>query len=124
MTHELSLKEIKKEWHGSLKAYVIGFSASIFLTILSFLLVITKLFSGRLLIYALVLLALTQAILQLRFFLHVGQEAKPRWESLVFYFMVLVLFIIAIGSLWVMNDLNDRVMGDMSAEMNKGMSHD
>lgn len=117
MTHELSLKEIKKEWHGSLKAYVIGFSASIVLTAVSFLLVITKLFSGRLLIYALVFLALVQAIIQLRFFLHVGQEAKPRWETLVFYFMVLVLFIIALGSLWVMNDLNDRVMGDMNMEM-------
>ena len=31
-----------------------------------------------------VALALLQAIVQLLFFLHVGQEAKPRWETLVF----------------------------------------
>lgn len=34
--------------------------------------------------------------------------------------MVLVLLIIAIGSLWIMNDLNDRVMSGMT----EAMSHD
>jgi cytochrome o ubiquinol oxidase operon protein cyoD len=29
--------------------------------------------------------------------MHLGQEAKPRWESVVFYFMVLVLLIVALG---------------------------
>ena len=61
----------------------------------------------------LVSLAFVQAIAQLLFFLHVGQEAHPRWETLIFCFMVLVLLIIAIGSLWIMHDLNDRVMSDM-----------
>lgn len=117
MSHELSLKEIKKEWHGTLKAYVIGFVASLLLTAASFLIVMTRLFSGRILIYTIVSFALIQAIVQLRFFLHVGQEAKPRWESLVFYFMVMVLLIIAIGSLWIMNDLDDRVMSNMPMEM-------
>ena len=28
MSEELSLKEIQKEWHGTLKSYVIGFIAS------------------------------------------------------------------------------------------------
>lgn len=120
MSHELSLTEIKKEWHGSLKAYVIGFFVSLILTLISFSLVITKTLSGYHLIYTIVGLALVQAIVQLLFFLHVGQEAKPRWETLVFYFMVLVLFIIAIGTLWIMSDLNDRVM----SEMTKEMSHD
>lgn len=65
---------------------------------------------GQPLIYTVIALALVQAIVQLLFFLHVGQEAKPRWETVVFYFMVVILFIIAAGSLWIMNDLNDRVM--------------
>ena len=49
-----------------------------------------------------------------------GQEAKPRWETLIFCFMVLILLIIVIGSLWIMNDLNERVMPEMTREM----SHD
>lgn len=113
MSSELSLIEIKKEWHGTLQAYVIGFISSLFLTIASFLLVITKVLTGRALVYTIVALALIQAIFQLLFFLHVGQEAKPRWETLVFYFMLLVLLIISVGSLWIMNDLNDRVMSHM-----------
>lgn len=115
---ELSLSEIQKEYHGTWKAYYIGFIASLFLTALSFSLAITGLFSGHVLIYTLIFLALVQAVVQLRFFLHLGQEPKPRWETMIFYFMVLVLLIIALGSLWIMHDLNDRVMSQME------MTHD
>lgn len=117
MSTDLSLKEIQKEWHGTLKSYVMGFILSILLTAVSFSLVVFKLISGSSLVYAVIALALVQAIIQLLFFLHVGQEAKPRWESIGFYFMVLVLFIIAGGSLWIMSDLNDRVMSNMTEEM-------
>lgn len=120
MTTDLSLKETQKEWHGTLKSYVIGFSASLLLTAISFSLVITKLFPEHILIYTILGLAIVQAIVQLLFFLHVGQEPKPRWETLVFYFMVLVLFIIVVGSLWIMYDLHQRVM----PAMNKEMVHD
>ncbi len=79
-------------------------------------LVITQVLSGPIFLFAIVGLALVQAIFQLLFFLHLGQEAKPRWEMLVFYFMLLVLFIVVIGSLWIMNDLNNRVMPEMAME--------
>ena len=120
MSSELSLNEIKKEWHGTLKSYVIGFVVSVALTILSFYLVISETMTGHNLIYTIMGLALVQAIVQLHFFLHVGQEDKPRWETLVFYFMVLVLLIVAVGSLWIMYDLNERVMMNMTKEK----SHD
>lgn len=120
MSGDLSLKEIKKEWHGTLKSYRAGFAASFILTVTSFLLVITKALSGMTLVYTIVALALVQAAFQLRFFLHVGQEAKPKWETLVFVFMLTILIIIVFGSLWIMSDLNMRVMSDMTKEM----SHD
>lgn len=116
MHDDLSLKEIQKEWHGTTRSYVIGFIASLLLTVLSFSLVVFGVISGWLLIHTLIILALVQAIVQLLFFLHVGQEAKPRWETLVFYFMVLILVIVALGSLWIMYDLNDRVMAHMTME--------
>ncbi len=116
MSDHLSLKETMKEWHGTVRAYLIGFSASLVLTGSAFFIVIAKLLSGPILVYTLVGLALVQAIIQLLFFLHVGQEAKPRWETVVFGFMVMVLLILALGSLWIMNDLNDRVMSNMRME--------
>lgn len=120
MTHELSLNEIKKEWHGTLKGYLIGFAACLLLTGVSFLLVITKTMSGQTLIHTIVALALVQAVVQLVLFLHVGQEPAPRWETLVFSFMLMVLLILAGGSLWIMHDLNERVMPNMQMEI----SHD
>lgn len=119
---ELGLRQMKKEWHGSFKAYAIGFIASLVLTSVSFLLVITETFTGTTLVHTLIALALLQAFFQLMFFLHVGQEAKPRWETLIFCLMFLILLIIVIGSLWIMHDLNNRTMPDM-AEL-KEMSHD
>lgn len=110
MHHDLSIKEIQKEWHGTLKSYVIGFVLSLGLTILSFSLVWSQLIAGSFLAYTIIGLAIVQAAIQLLFFLHVGQEAKPKWETLIFYFMVLVLVIVVIGSLWIMFDLNERVM--------------
>lgn len=113
MSHELSLREIKKEWHGSYRGYFIGFLASFILTLISFSLVITRALEGSALIYTIVCLAIIQGIVQLIFFLHVGQEPKPRWESLIFYFMVLILVIVVAGSLWIMFDLNSRMGMEM-----------
>lgn len=124
--HELSLKEIQKKWHGSLKAYIIGFVVCLVLTSISFALVTENLLSGKTLVYTLVGLALVQAIVQLLCFLHVGQEEKPKWETLIFGFMVVILVIIVAGSLWVMNDLNERMMPEMdhSKMDNMEMNHD
>lgn len=114
MHGEPSLNELQKKWHGTLKAYLIGFSASIILTLLAYFLVKEKMLSREILIYTVITLGLIQGYIQVVFFLHVGKEEKPRWEMLMFFFMILVLLIIVIGTLWIMYDLNNRVMLDMT----------
>ncbi len=47
MSTDLSLKEIQKEYHGTLRSYLIGFIASLLLTTASFSIVITRLLSGQ-----------------------------------------------------------------------------
>jgi cytochrome o ubiquinol oxidase operon protein cyoD len=113
MDHELSLQQIKKEWHGTLKAYLTGFTICILLTSTSFFLAIAKPFERHYVVLSILGLALIQAASQLRFFLHLGQEPKPRWESIIFYFVMLILVIVVGGSLWIMNDLNARMMMEM-----------
>lgn len=120
MHFDLTLKQIKKEYHGSFRSYVIGFFTSLFLTCLSFLAVIYEIFPPMYLIHTIVGLAILQAAVQLIFFLHLGQEASPRWETMIFLFMVLILLIIALGSLWIMYDLEERTMR-MNMNMNKQM---
>jgi cytochrome o ubiquinol oxidase operon protein cyoD len=113
MSQDLSLKEIQKKWHGTKTAYAMGCVFSLLLTAASFFLVFTKALSKSYLIYTVVALAFTQAVIQLLYFLHLGKEEKPQWESIVFYFMVTILLILVLGSLWIMYDLNQRVMPGM-----------
>lgn len=115
MSVELGLKEDKHLWHGSIRSYAIGFTASIILTSISFLLVAFEIFSPQVLLHTISVLALVQAAFQLRYFLHLGEEGSPYWETFIFLFMFFILVIIVGGTLWIMHDLNVRTMhmGDM-----------
>lgn len=113
MSREPNLKEIQKEYHGTLKSYFIGFTGSVLLSVLAFGLVIAKALAKQPLIYTIATLALIQAAIQLRFFLKLGHEDHPRWETLIFCFMFLVLLVIVGCTLWIMYDLDYRMMSDM-----------
>jgi cytochrome o ubiquinol oxidase operon protein cyoD len=114
MLPDLSLKQMRKMWHGSLKGYLIGFFISLILTSASFLLVVYELLPPPTLLITITTLAILQAIVQLLCFLHLEFGGKYHWETSLFILMVTVLLIIVVGSLWVMNDLNHRTMSHMS----------
>jgi len=46
------------------------------------------------------------AVVQVILFMHVGIEQKPRWGLMIFLFMLLIIFIIVAGSLWIMANIN------------------
>ena len=110
MEEELTLTQMKHAWHGTTRSYLIGLVISFALTSLSFSLVGGSILSFWPLAIAISLSALVQAATQLRFFLHLGQEASPKWETGIFFFMLTILFIIAGGTLWIMYDLDQRTM--------------
>ncbi len=92
--------------HGSFQSYTVGFISSLILTGIAYLMVANHLASGWAVIFAIILLAIVQLLVQLLFFLHLGHESKPRWNLAVFLFMLIVLVILVFGSLWIMNNLN------------------
>ena len=100
---------------ATLGLYINGFVLSIFFTLLAFGLVEYHIhngytvFSHPFLIGATVTLALAQFFAQMYFFLHLGRETKPRWKLLVLCFMILVVFIVVAGSIWIMYNLNYRM---------------
>jgi cytochrome o ubiquinol oxidase operon protein cyoD len=96
---------------GSLRSYVAGFLLSLFLTLLSFFTVTHKLLEGWKLLAAISIFSIYQAFVQLFLFLHLGKKEKPRWNLILFIFMALILLTILLGSLWVMNHLDYRMMG-------------
>ena len=96
--------------------YLVGFGLALTLTVIAFGLVMyqvggeQKAFSDSFIVFAIVALAVIQLIVQLTFFLHLGQEFRPRWNIANFLFMLLVLLIIVLGSLWIMDNLNYNMM--------------
>ena len=103
-----------KDTHGNLTSYVIGFILSILLTLTSYLFVVEHILKGYALIFTISTLGIVQALAQLLLFLHLGIEEKPRWNFLIFLFMVMVLVIIVGGSLWIMDNLNYNTMSPMN----------
>ena len=99
-----------KAW--SLKAYIWGFGLSLLLTLGSWLLVRRHVHSHHsflvdsVLIAVILAMAITQLIVQLVFFLHLGRESKPRWNLTVLSFALMVLLILVLGSLWIMYNLD------------------
>ena len=95
---------------ATLKKYVIGFSSSLVLTLCAYLLARANMFNKPVMVGLLAALALTQFIIQLIYFLHVGKEFSPRLKQLVMFFMIIVVFILVGGSIWIMNNLSSRMM--------------
>jgi cytochrome o ubiquinol oxidase operon protein cyoD len=96
---------------ASLKSYVTGFVISLLLTLLSFFTVTHKILIGWQLLACISIFATYQALTQLFLFLHLGNQEKPRWNLILFLGMGLILAIILLGSAWVMNHLDYRMMG-------------
>lgn len=89
--------------------YVIGFVLSIVATLAAYALVVSRAFSPAPLIIAIVLLALVQLAVQLVAFLHIGHRT-PVWNLAALAFAIIIIGIVAGGSLWIMNNLNGRMM--------------
>jgi len=95
---------------GTVKSYVLGFLFSLLLTLASFFVVFQGVLAKRALSYTIIGLALLQALIQVFLFLHLGKEDKPRWKVLTFLFMLSVVLIIVLGSLWIMSNLDYNLM--------------
>lgn len=90
--------------------YTVGFVLSVFLTLTAYVAAVNKFLIGWDLVIFLVVLAIVQLIVQLMLFLHLGDERRPRWNLMAFLFMALMVLVIGIGSIWIMHNMNYRMM--------------
>ena len=99
-------------------SYLVGFCLSLVFTLNAYIAVTqneSKQMTGGL--FALLIgFAVSQLIVQVFFFLHLGKESKPRWNGLAFITMIMVVLFIVLGSIWIMNNLNYNMMGEHAAE--------
>ncbi len=92
----------------SLTKYSIGFVLSLALTLLAYFLTTERVSFGLTLVITLLVLAFTQALVQLIFFLHLGEvshKSHLNWALL----MMATLFIVVGGSIWAMYNMNTNM---------------
>ncbi|HET8709474.1 MAG TPA: cytochrome C oxidase subunit IV family protein [Candidatus Saccharimonadales bacterium] len=93
-----------------LTLYIFGFAWSLLLTLTAYFWTTRHIMTTSWLMYALCGLAIGQCAAQLYFFLHVAAGTRPRWKFISFWFMLLIVLIVVVGSLWIMHSLNTRMM--------------
>lgn len=91
--------------YGTYKSYIVGFLLSITLTLIAFYVVGYHVFSMMHTFVVIAALALLQLYVQLVFFLHLSTHSKARWNLVSAVFTLLVVFILAAGTLWIMYNL-------------------
>lgn len=93
------------------RSYVWGLGLAVLLTCAAFGLAVFKLLSGGSLLLATGAMALLQIAVQFRFFLHIDLSRSKREDLQLILFTGLLVLIMVGGSLWIMNNLDQRMMG-------------
>ena len=96
--------------HGSVKEYVRGLVFSIILTIVPFAMVMAGVGSTQFIIGVIMVFAVAQILVQLVFFLHMNTSSEQMWNTSPAAFVVVIVAIILIGSLWIMDHLNHNML--------------
>lgn len=96
--------------HGSVKEYVIGLFLSIVLTVIPFGIVMMGGVNEVLSITLILLCCVGQMLVQLIFFLHMNGSSEQIWNTSSAVFIVILVAILVVGSIWIMQHLNHNML--------------
>lgn len=91
------------------KNYFIGGVLSVILTVIAFSSVLLLDLARSTTLTIIGVAAVAQMIVQLRFFLHIDLKQKNREDLYLILFTLLLLGLMAGGTLWIMGDLMERM---------------
>lgn len=89
---------------------IVGFVLSLILTAVPFALVMSGSMSRTVAMAGIASAALVQIAVHLKFFLHLRDSPSARWDILALIVTVLIIILFVGGSLWIMHNLNYRMM--------------
>lgn len=92
-------------------SYSVGLILALALTVAAFSLVFARTYAPGVIPHALILpailvLAMVQLVVQLVFFLHLGQSKESRWDAALFGFTFFGIVVVVLASIWIMYHLN------------------
>ena len=95
---------------GSLKSYLTGFVLSLILTAIPFALVMNGTLPSSAILSGIFSAGIVQILVHLHYFLHLDTSSAARWNVLAMMFTLLILALFVGGTLWIMFNLNYRMM--------------
>lgn len=101
---------IKLNMNQEVKSYFLGFLFSVVLTAVPFLLAIQKFFCSEINYIIFLLCAVSQIVIHFIYFLHLNFSVEARWNLITLLFVIIIIFIVVFGSIWIMFNLNHHTM--------------
>jgi len=98
-------------YRHEVRGYLTGFALAVALTAVPFAMVWMGGFSTVTVIAVIAVLGMIQTAVHVRYFLHVDGSIDHREELNLLLFSLLLLFLMAAGTVWVVVNMNTRMMG-------------
>jgi len=96
--------------HGSVASYLVGFVLSVILTVIPFWAVMTGAFEKGTLIPLVLVFAVVQVIVHLKYFLHLDFSPASRASTFAFLFSALIIVMVVGLSIWILYSANAMMM--------------
>lgn len=96
--------------HGTLRDNVVGLILSLVLTAIPFAVVMTGSLGYTITTILILLCAVGQVMVQLVFFLHMNTSSEQIWNTTSAIFVVVLVAILIVGSIWIMQHLNHNML--------------
>lgn len=97
--------------HYTFKSYFIGFILSIILTVTPFYIIEYNIVSDKnTLLLTTIFCAVIQIYTHLILFLHLNDISNQIWQLISLVFTIFIIFILILGSIWIMTHLHHNLM--------------
>ncbi len=101
-------------WQGTgrktVRGYVYGLVLSLLFTFLAFDIVTNHSLSNAAIFVSLAILAITQLIAQVTFFLRLNNSPEGKWNLMPFIFILVIITVLVAGTLWIMYNLHFNML--------------
>ncbi|WP_111639889.1 cytochrome o ubiquinol oxidase subunit IV [Marinomonas shanghaiensis] len=96
--------------HGSVKSYIVGFIWSVILTAIPFWMVMTEAFDKGPTYITIVVLAIVQIFVHLKYFLHLNFSQQGKLDTYSFIFSAVIIVMVVGLSVWIIYASNAMMM--------------